>query len=90
MVDWAHVRRSKHSKESPSDWPSQVRGISQEGLSLLGIHEQSGKLYWDGREITTRHHIRLGDVERVIVAVAALATFGVFVIELGRTFLGWR
>ena len=33
----------------PDDWPEGVNGISLNGLSLLGKHERTGKLYWDGK-----------------------------------------
>jgi len=50
MADWRHIRAHKISSERPNDWPHGVRGISQEGLSLLGINEATGQLYWDGSQ----------------------------------------
>ena len=47
MADWRHIRAHKISSERPNDWPQGVRGISQEGLSLLGINEATGQLYCD-------------------------------------------
>jgi hypothetical protein len=40
MADWSHIRAYKISSERPNDWPQGVRGISQEGLSLLGSTKQ--------------------------------------------------
>jgi hypothetical protein len=50
MADWRHIRAHKISSERPNDWPQGVRGISQEGLSLLGINEATGQLYCPGMD----------------------------------------
>jgi hypothetical protein len=75
MIDWEHIRRVKFSDERPDDWPAGVKAISQEGLALFGIHDKTGRLYWDGDEILTS--LRLGKREfilAVIVAVSAAVT----------------
>jgi hypothetical protein len=62
-------------------------GITIEGLSLLGVHEQSNRLYWDGREIEFRR-IELGLYERVLATLGAAGAFGLFAVEVGKA-LGW-
>jgi hypothetical protein len=89
-VDWEKHRRFKFTQDDPpSHWPKGVRGISTNGLNLLGIHEKTGEIYWDGKEILVKRPFELGTVERWIAGLAALATFGVFILELGRTVWGW-
>ena len=52
-IDWDHIRRSAFaSTNTPSHWPSDVRPISMEGLTLLGI-DRGNNLYWDGELIRT-------------------------------------
>jgi len=64
-MNWDHIRSVRFTKEpTPQDWPEDIRGISIEGVSLLGVHEKTGKLYWDGKEIRTRNMILLGTYER--------------------------
>jgi hypothetical protein len=87
MVDWARIRAFKISPERPDDWPEGVRGISQQGLSLLGINEATGQLYWDGKQVKTRGVFRLGTPERWIAGFAALGTCGMFAVALLRLLL---
>jgi hypothetical protein len=89
MPDWDHIRRAGMSKEAPPDWPSDVRAISTEGLSLLGIDQKTGKLHWDGREVRTRTHVRLGVVEMWLAAVATSAAIASVVLEIGRSASWW-
>jgi hypothetical protein len=46
-TDWDVVRANKLSDDHPPGWPHGVRAISMKGVGLLGIHERTGKLYWD-------------------------------------------
>ncbi|MGO4513726.1 hypothetical protein CT676_43190 [Bradyrhizobium sp. MOS001] len=88
-VDWEVVRKYRLSNERPPEWPEDVYAISIKGSALLGIHERSGKLYWDGKEIVTRNAIRLGTLERWIAIFAAVGTFGTFVVNAGRAMGKW-
>ena len=88
MADWAEVRANRFSKERPDDWPEGVFAVSIKGVALLGVHEKSGRLYWDGKELVTRPKIRLGTLELWIVGIAAAGTFGSFMVEAGKV-LGW-
>ena len=60
MTDWTHIRNVRFTKDPPPEWPAGVSGISTEGRALLGVHEQSGKLYWDGKELVMRSLLSLG------------------------------
>ena len=88
MADWVEVRANRFSKERPDDWPEGVFGVSIKGVALLGVHEKTGRLYWDGKEVVTRSKIRLGTLELWLVAFAAVGTFGTFVTDAGRA-VGW-
>src|SRR5581483_4225656 len=70
MTDWAYIRSVRFSTERPADWPDGVYAVSMKGVALLGVHEQSGKLYWDGKEVVTRGAIRLGTFERWVASFA--------------------
>ncbi|MGX9143138.1 hypothetical protein [Mesorhizobium sp. 128a] len=53
-IDWAEIRRNRHiSEPSPPEWPAGVKAISIDGTTLLGIHKQTGELYWDGKALVT-------------------------------------
>jgi hypothetical protein len=84
MMDWPHIRANKFSNERPDDWPKDIIEISVEGLSLFGIHKETDALYWDGKEIVVRRTIRLGRPELWFVGLAAVGTFGTFLVEVGR------
>jgi hypothetical protein len=86
-MDWNHIRSIKFTKDRPPGWPQGVYGITIEGLSLLGVHEQSNRLYWDGREIEFRR-IELGLYERVLATLGAVGAFGLFAVEVGKA-AGW-
>ena len=88
-TDWEKVRKWKISDDRPPEWPEGIRAISTQGLSLLGINEQTGELYWDGRKLVTERTITLGSFERLLAGLAAFATFGVFAIEAGRSLGLW-
>ncbi|MEL7300393.1 MAG: hypothetical protein AAFM92_08425 [Pseudomonadota bacterium] len=87
-MDWAKIRKYRLSTERPDQWPEGVFGISSQRVSLLGVHETSNKLYWDGKEIVTRIVVRLGTKELWLAAIASFSTLGMFVLALGSTF-GW-
>ncbi|SRR6266849_1820763 len=46
-----NIRKYRLSTDRPPEWPEGVYGVSMKGIGLLGIHEKSGKLYWDGKEV---------------------------------------
>jgi hypothetical protein len=71
-----------------SAWPKDVKGISLGGLDHLGIHQKTGALYWDGQEVVTKRTIELNVYERFLATIAASATAGAFLLDLGETF-GW-
>jgi hypothetical protein len=87
-MDWAEIRKNRLSKERPDEWPDGVYGISMSGAGLLGVHEKTNKLYWDGKEIVTRNIVRLGTVELWFAGIATASTFGIFVLGVGRV-AGW-
>jgi hypothetical protein len=88
MHDWDKLRRNKYSPNRPDDWPGGVRAISMEGLTLLGVHEESGKLYWDGKEVVIRSRFALATFERVIAGSGLAIALGGLVVDIGRA-AGW-
>lgn len=87
MIDWEQIRRHRHVEdESPPEWPTGVQAISSSGLTLLGIHEKSGELYWDGQQVVTAR--RLANFERWMAALVTAATVVMALIEVGRA-AGW-
>jgi hypothetical protein len=61
MADWTHIRAHKISNER--HLARDVRAISQEELSLFGIKEGTGQLFWDGKQVRTRSILLLGGPE---------------------------
>ncbi|MCV3239690.1 hypothetical protein [Mesorhizobium sp. ZC-5] len=85
--DWDNIRRHKYAPdETPDYWPEGVKGISQNGLSLLGVHTATNQLYWDGQPLVTER--RLATFERAMALAVTIATVIVAVVEVARTF-GW-
>ncbi len=81
-VDWNYKRSKRFNDERPPEWPHGVRGISSQGLDLLGIHEQTGKLYWDGKEVVTRTKPRFGWFIVLMAFFTGIGTLGAFVVAL--------
>ena len=86
-INWEDVRRNAFYTEGPTPdhWPNDVRPVSFDGLSLLGL-DRNLNLHWDGRRI--EYHLGFTFWQKVlawtvgisagVVAVAAvLALFGV-------------
>jgi hypothetical protein len=90
VIDWAQVRKTRFSSERPDEWPEGVFAVSLNGVTLLGIHEKTGKLFWDGKEVITRHRIRLGTFERWVAVIATAGTFGSFLVNFGRALEWWN
>jgi hypothetical protein len=89
-MDWSNIRAKRLSPERPPEWPTDVKAISIEGLSLFGIEPSTNKLFWDGREIVLRDRVvTLGGFERFLIALAAVGTFGMFIVELGNVLNWW-
>jgi hypothetical protein len=87
---WQEIRAVRYSPMTPPpEWPSNVRPISTEGVSLLGIDPATNQLYWDGKQVVLRDRVvTLGGFERFLVALAAVGTVGMFIVELGNA-LSW-
>lgn len=90
MVDWQQIRATKISPGRPEEWPKELRAISRNGLTLFGIHDETGNLYWDGKALETKKRLKLTWYELLLAAMAAVGTFGVFVIDAGRSLKWWR
>lgn len=87
-MDWSSARKFMFSDECPPEWPEGVRGISMEGVGFLGVHSETGELYWDGRKVMVQRPITLGTFERVLASLAAVSGVGVLIVEIGRS-AGW-
>jgi hypothetical protein len=87
--EWEFTRRIAFSEIRPPDWPEGVRAISMRGMGLLGVHDKSGELYWDGKQVAIRPPVRLGTFERWAAALATMGTVGTFIVELGRSAKWW-
>jgi hypothetical protein len=76
------------SQSRPAHWPDGVYLITVEGMGLMGVHEDTGQLFWDGKEIVTKQIVRLRGYEVFLATLAAIGTFGVFALESGKL-VGW-
>jgi hypothetical protein len=87
MIDWDEIRKYRHVTEpSPPGWPPGVKAISLNGVTLFGIHESTGELYWDGQAVVTEK--RLANYERRLALAVTIATVVMAIIEVGRA-AGW-
>lgn len=79
------MRKFRHVTDpSAPEWPAGVKTI--EGVALLGIHQSTGELYWDGQALVTEK--RLANFERGMALVVTIATVVLACIEIGRA-AGW-
>jgi hypothetical protein len=67
-----------------------VKAISLEGVSLLGVHEVTNKLYWDGQEILVRNKFALATYERVVAGIGLGIAGGGLLVNAGRAFGWWH
>jgi hypothetical protein len=89
-TNWNDIRAVRYSPLTPPpEWPSNVRPISIEGVSLLGIDPATNKLYWDGKEIVVRDRLRLGGWANFLAILVAIGAFGSFIVELGNALNWW-
>ena len=87
--EFEYMRRLAFADLRPSDWPPDVRMMSGLGVGLLGVHEKTGELYWDGKPVAIRPPVRLGTFERWAAALATMGTVGTFIVEVGRSAGFW-
>jgi hypothetical protein len=67
-------------------WPKGVRRVSQDELDRLGIDEEEGRLYFDGKEVAIRSGFFLLPLERWIAIVAAGAALTTALVNLAKFF----
>ncbi|RWM88600.1 MAG: hypothetical protein EOR84_27280 [Mesorhizobium sp.] len=83
MIDWDHIRKFRYTKDAPpAEWPEGIRGISQEGLALLGLNPKTNTLHWDGQKLAIEK--RLANFERGMALMVTIATVVLACIEVGR------
>jgi hypothetical protein len=84
-MDWASVRSERWAKAPPPpEWDAGVKPISLAGLSLFGIHQQSGNLYWDGKEIVVRRRFALTWYQGLLATITAFSTLVLASVEFYR------
>lgn len=71
----------------PKHWPENVRMISQNGLSLIGLDDE-GQIYLNGKRL----HIekRFAAQERVIAWIATLATAVAAIAAVASAYADWQ
>ncbi len=90
-MDWDHIRKKRFANDQPpSDWPEGVRGISLEGLNLLGVDEKYNKLHWDGKEVVLRTMFRLATFEKGLAIAGLLIAAGGLLLNVGRADGWWK
>lgn len=87
-IDWDHTRQFALVKDgkTPPTWPPDVKGISTNGLNLLGINQRTRELYWDGEKLVTER--KLATFDRVLAVLGLLVGAVVAVVEVGNA-AGW-
>ena len=85
-IDWDALRRVKWaSVDAPSEWDKDVRPISTEGLSFLGI-DGANQLYWDGRAVEFRKPLTLSGFQTFLAVIVAVFTV---IGGIGSAAQGW-
>lgn len=78
-TNWDVLRKRRFAQNvvppRPSDWPGNVTPISQSGLALIGIDENTNEMFWDGKRLITEK--RFTDYER------GLARVGLWIAGIG-------
>jgi hypothetical protein len=72
MIDWDNIRRYARSTERPPEWPQNVHGITQNGLNLLGLDEQT-RLHWDGKPLVIEQRLTFSRWQKLLGALSVLA-----------------
>jgi hypothetical protein len=86
-IDWNEIQQTKFTKATPpKNWPPSVTPISINGLTLFGINQIDGRLFWDGKEIVVRTRLlKLRGFELCLLTIAAVGTM----MQGIATFLPW-
>lgn len=88
-MDWDRLRQFRYSETSPPpEWPSHLRPISQEGLSLFALDPSTGDLYWDGQRVRVERTITLEAYQIVLLTLATIGTVLAGIHPFGQSF-GW-
>ncbi|MDW9582673.1 hypothetical protein GOB17_23935 [Sinorhizobium meliloti] len=66
----------------PAHWPKGVSGMTWDNMARIGVHEETGDLYWDGKKVSTR--AKLETFERVLAFAVATSTVVLALIEGAR------
>lgn len=56
------------SDDIPTHWPTGVEPLTIDGSGKIGVHRDTGHLYWDGKRVSTVG--RLAFPERALAVVA--------------------
>lgn len=64
-------RESGMTASATRVWPQGVKEITFEAIGMLGFHERTHELYWNGEKVVTVR--RLATVERWLAALAVAA-----------------
>ena len=75
-LDWDEIRRSAFADcYTPNHWPKDVKPISSNGTALLGVSEDSERLYWDGKLLQIKRRLSLTRFQTLIAFAGALGAF---------------
>ena len=73
QTNWNAVRKTRFADSgTPPEWPTTVKSISMDGLSLVGVDERTNELYWDGQKLVTER--RFSAFERTLAVIALVIT----------------
>ncbi|WP_027230089.1 hypothetical protein [Phyllobacterium sp. UNC302MFCol5.2] len=70
------------SDDMPTHWPTGVEPLTIDGSGKIGVHRDTGHLYWDGKRVSTVG--RLAFPERALAVVATAATVSMALVDLVR------
>jgi hypothetical protein len=70
-IDWEQIQKVKYAPDQPPmEWPTGVRPISLQGLTLFGIGPDD-RLYWDGHAIKVERTVSLNWWQNLLAVMTA-------------------
>jgi hypothetical protein len=89
MTDYDHIRKhAAVTTPGPPTWPTGVRSITVDGLTLLGIGPDN-RLYFDGQQLEVSRTVRLSWWQQILATMTAVGTFAAGMAAL-LPLLGWK
>ncbi|WP_407948007.1 hypothetical protein [Parvibaculum sp.] len=82
-LNWDDIRAKAIAGQRPPEWPTDVRAISIEGLSLFGLDSRY-QLHFDGKRLLIEKRLDLTWWQTLLAAMASVSALIIAAIEVLR------